>query len=221
MPLLDPAIYAPPRYYELGKPIFRVGESLSRYTPVGRRVAGHAQDLHQGSPNSGEVHGVNPATEVCLVSSQTIPQEVLDTIAPCGLNCRKCYSHVDGPIGRHAKSLQDLLGPNFSVYAQRFSQLGLTKFNAYPQFKELLSYLAAPDCSGCRKGDGCKYPGCGVRECLVQRRIAFCYQCNEFPCKKSGFDPHLEKRWIAMNMRMKEVGPEQFLFETRDETRYK
>jgi flavin reductase (DIM6/NTAB) family NADH-FMN oxidoreductase RutF len=36
VPLLNPAVYAPPTYYSLGKPIFRVGESLSRFTPPGR-----------------------------------------------------------------------------------------------------------------------------------------------------------------------------------------
>lgn len=153
--------------------------------------------------------------------SQRFSQEVLDTIAPCGLNCRKCFAHVDGPIGRHARALRDLLGPNFAVYAQRFSSLGLTKFEAYPGFAQLLSYLAEPDCRGCRTGDGCKWPGCGVQKCLVERGIAFCCECDQFPCQQTGFDPHLTKRWTAMNLRIKEVGPERYLAETKDDPRYR
>lgn len=142
-------------------------------------------------------------------------------LAPCGLDCLKCYSHVEGPIGYHARRLQELLGPNFALYAERFSRVGLTRFDDYLQFKDVLSYLASPDCRGCRKGNGCKWPGCGVRKCLVERGIAFCYQCDEFPCRNTGFDPHLENRWVVMNVWMKEIGPERFLLETLDEPRYK
>jgi hypothetical protein len=155
------------------------------------------------------------------MKAEAIASEVLDTLAPCGLNCRKCFSYRDGPIGHHAGALQDLLGPNFAVYAQRFAQLGLTRFESYPGFADLLAYLAEPDCGGCREGQGCKWPDCGVQRCFAQRKIAFCYQCDEFPCGQTGFDPHLERRWIAMNERMREVGPEHFLVETQGESRYK
>jgi len=155
------------------------------------------------------------------MGSDAVAEEVLNTLAPCGLNCRKCFAHVDGPIGRHARALKDLLGPNFAVYARRFSGLGMPRFESYPGFADLLSYLAQPDCRGCRSGVGCKWPDCGVRRCLVERGIEFCYQCRQFPCEQSGFDPHLVKRWVAMNLRMREVGPAQYLAETRDEPRYK
>ena len=53
--------------------------------------------------------------------------EILDFLAPCGLNCRKCFAYTKGEIAFHSKKLQELLG-NFDVYAERFS-------NFLPEFK--------------------------------------------------------------------------------------
>ena len=40
-------------------------------------------------------------------------------------------------------------------------------------------------CSGCA-GDGflTKHPKCGVLTCSQRKEIEYCYQCDEFPCKK-------------------------------------
>ncbi len=143
--------------------------------------------------------------------------EILDFLAPCGLNCRKCLGHTEGDIGFHSKKLQELLG-NFDVYAERFSAF-LPEFKDYPSFKKMLSYFAAPDCIGCRQGM-CKYPNCGVADCYREKGVDFCFQCDEFPCEKTNFDPHLEKRWRQMNTRMKEIGVEAYYEETKDLCRY-
>lgn len=144
--------------------------------------------------------------------------DILHDLAPCGLSCRKCFANVNGDIARHAKDLQKLLG-DFDIYAERFSKF-LPEFENYPAFKQLLSYLAQPDCEGCRKGT-CKYPNCGVVCCHNEKGVDFCFQCNEFPCDKTNFDPHLLKRWIFMNSRMKENTVETYYEETKDESRYK
>lgn len=43
----------------------------------------------------------------------------------------------------------------------------------------------ASKCPGC-SGEGflTKHPTCGVLSCTQRRGIEYCYQCNEFPCKK-------------------------------------
>ena len=142
---------------------------------------------------------------------------ILHSLAPCGLNCQKCLNHTEGEIAHHSIELQKLLG-NFDVYAERFSNFHPVYGN-YPSFKKLLSYLAEPDCRGCRQGI-CKYPDCGVAECYGKKGVDFCFQCDEFPCGKTNFDPHLKARWIKMNNRMKEIGVESYYEETKDICRY-
>jgi len=145
-------------------------------------------------------------------------EEILNDLAPCGLSCRKCFANTKGEIGRRSNELQKLLG-NFDVYAERFSAF-LPEFKNYPEFKEMLGYLAQGDCKGCREG-ACKLPDCGVHACYREKGIDFCFQCHEFPCERTNFDPHLQERWIQMNNRMKEIGVEGYYEETRDQSRYR
>lgn len=144
-------------------------------------------------------------------------REILDDLAPCGLSCRKCFACSKGEIGGHSKALKRLLG-NFDVYAERFSAF-LPEFRDYPSFKRMLFYFSEPDCDGCRQGT-CKYPNCGVVQCYPQKKVDFCFQCDEFPCEKTNFDPHLKQRWIRMNQRMREIGVEAYYEETKDLYRY-
>jgi len=143
--------------------------------------------------------------------------ELLKFLAPCGLNCGKCMAYADGDIKKHSEELKRLLG-SFDSYAERFSNF-IPVFKQYPSFKELLDYFAQAACRGCRQGDG-KYPGCGVAQCYKDKNVDFCFQCNEFPCDKSHFDPNLKERWIKMNNRMKETGVEAYFEETKDLPRY-
>ena len=144
-------------------------------------------------------------------------EDLLDDLAPCGLSCRKCFANSQGDIVLLSAQLRDKLG-SFDVYAERFSAF-LPAFKDYPAFMELLSYLAQGHCVGCRKGT-CLYPNCGVSTCYQQKGVDFCFQCDEFPCDRTNFDPHLERRWRQMNERMKEVGVEAYYEETRDLSRY-
>ena len=144
-------------------------------------------------------------------------QKILSSLAPCGLNCRKCFAFSEGDISFHSKELQKLLG-NFDIYAERFSAF-LPEFKDYPSFKRLLAYFASTDCTGCRRGT-CKYPNCGVIDCYKVKGVDFCFQCDDFPCDKTNFDPHLEKRWIRINTRMGEIGVEAYYEETKDICRY-
>ncbi len=143
--------------------------------------------------------------------------DIKKTLAPCGLNCAKCQAYAEGDIRHHATELKRLLG-SFDTYAERFSRF-LPVFKNYPAFKELLAQFSRANCNGCRQGD-CKYPNCGVAKCYKDKGVDFCFQCSEFPCEKSNFDPNLYERWIKMNNRMKELGVEAYYEETRDQPRY-
>jgi hypothetical protein len=145
-------------------------------------------------------------------------QEILNILAPCGLNCRKCMANAQGDIKRHSSELQKLLG-SFDNYARRFSSF-LPVFENYPQFKELLEFFTRADCTGCRNGE-CKYPNCGVMKCFKDKGVDFCFQCNEFPCEMTNFDPDLKRRWIEMNTRMRQIGIEAYYEETKDVCRYR
>ena len=45
-------------------------------------------------------------------------ERIKEAIAPCGLNCEKCFAHVDGDIRRYSRKLKKRLG-NFEAYARR------------------------------------------------------------------------------------------------------
>ncbi|UCD52643.1 MAG: DUF3795 domain-containing protein [Phycisphaerales bacterium] len=144
--------------------------------------------------------------------------DILRELAPCGLNCRKCLAFREGDIRKTSRELQRLLG-SFDGYAERFSGF-LPVFGNYPAFKELLAHFTQGHCAGCRSGQ-CRYPNCGVMPCYKDKGVDFCFQCDDFPCEKSNFDPNLKRRWIEMGSRMKEIGIEAYYEETKDEPRYK
>ena len=144
-------------------------------------------------------------------------KEILNIIAPCGLNCYKCFANHNGEIRKTSLNLLNLLG-SFDVYAERFSVF-LPIFKNYPSFKELLLYFTKENCKGCREGI-CIYPDCRVKDCIKEKKVDFCFQCDEFPCEKTNFDAHLKRRWIQMNNRMKEIGVESYYEETKDIPRY-
>jgi len=147
-------------------------------------------------------------------------KDILTHLAPCGLDCSKCLAFSEGEIKSLSTRLKHLLG-DFDRYAERFSNF-LPVFSNYSAFKALLSFLAQGDCLGCRRGN-CRYPNCGVAQCqrIKTKEVDFCFQCGEFPCEKSNFDPDLEQRWIQMNRRMKEIGVEAYFEETKDLPRYR
>jgi len=143
--------------------------------------------------------------------------DIVKIIAPCGLNCAKCQAYADGDIKLHAAELKRLLG-SFDTYAERFSGF-IPVFKSYPHFKELLNQFSKASCRGCRQGD-CKHPDCGVAPCHKQKGLDFCFQCDEFPCKKTNFEPNLHQRWLKMNQRLKEIGVKEYYEETKDQPRY-
>ncbi len=75
-------------------------------------------------------------------------QQIKAAIAPCGLNCEKCFAHVDGDIRELSLKLKEKLG-NFDMYAKRFETLlDNPIFKKYPDFKEMLDYFSSENCKG-------------------------------------------------------------------------
>lgn len=145
---------------------------------------------------------------------------VKERLGPCGLHCGKCFAFAKGDIADLSKNLKKALG-NFDVYAKRFVEmLQEPVFSKYPCFSEFLEYLGTVSCQGCRK-ENCKlFKTCNVRPCSAEKNVDFCFQCSSFPCNNTGFDKHLYKRYVDINMRMKEVGAEKYYDEIKDIPRY-
>lgn len=147
-------------------------------------------------------------------------EEMLSRVAPCGLHCGKCLAYTDGDIRKAAIKMKADLG-NFEPYADRFALLLDPIFEKYRDFKLVLDYLAEASCNGCRK-EKCKvYKACKVRDCALEdKKVEFCFECDEFPCDHSGFDSNLEKRSVNINKRIKEIGLEAYYKEIKDKSKY-
>lgn len=146
--------------------------------------------------------------------------EILNSISPCGLSCEKCFAHEAGDIRRYSLKLKEKLG-NFDIYANRFIDLlDEPIFEKYPDFKKMLDYFASENCKGCRK-ESCKlFKNCGVRACHQEKKVDYCFQCDDFPCTNTNFDEHLKKRWLKLNEKIRKTGIESFYAETKDQPRY-
>jgi hypothetical protein len=147
-------------------------------------------------------------------------EQIKGSLGPCGLCCETCFAHVDGDIRRYSLKLKEKLG-NFDAYAQRFETLlGNPVFKKYPDFKEMLDYLAAENCRGCRN-EQCKlFTDCGVRPCHQEKGVDFCYQCDEFPCNRTNYDDRLYKIWVLINEKIRKKGLESYYEETKARPRY-
>lgn len=145
---------------------------------------------------------------------------IKNKLAPCGLDCSKCYAFVGGDIKNLSNQLKIALG-DFDIYAQRFAELiNGDIFRKYADFKTLLTHFASADCNGCRN-EKCKiFRDCKVRDCIEEKFVDFCFQCSDFPCENTGFDEHLQKRSIEINRKMKEIGVEKYYDEVKEKPRY-
>ncbi len=146
--------------------------------------------------------------------------QILDCLGPCGINCENCFAHTEGDIRKYSRLLKEKLG-NFDIYAKRFRTLiDDPVFDKYPDFKQMLDYFASENCKGCRK-ENCKlFKNCGVRNCHTEKKIDYCFQCDEFPCDRTNFDEHLYNRWVKLNERIRETGVEAYYKRTKTKPRY-
>lgn len=139
-------------------------------------------------------------------------------LGPCGLNCINCIAFEGGRIQEKAENLKELLGENFSRYATLFAEIEPV-FDNYHCFSELLDHLSEGRCTGCRNGEPL-FNNCQVKDCVAEKGVDFCFQCDQFPCEIHGFPEGLKKIWERNNRMMKELGLEGFYKATKDEPRY-
>ncbi|KKB50742.1 hypothetical protein HMPREF1212_01466 [Parabacteroides sp. HGS0025] len=141
-------------------------------------------------------------------------------IAPCGLHCGGCFAFNGGNIQKHSTELIKSLG-NFDVYAQRFvTMLDEPVFENYQSFKMMLHYFSETKCNGCREQACALFKSCHVRDCFREKGVDFCFQCTSFPCEQTGFDEHLQKRFISINEKIRKIGIENYYEEIKDVPRY-
>lgn len=146
--------------------------------------------------------------------------DLIDKFGPCGLSCDKCFAYDRGLIKHHAEQLKSKLG-DFDNYAKRFvTLLEEPIFRKYPDFKELLNLFSKGSCQGCRNQDCHLFNDCRVKQCYKDKKVDYCFQCDDFPCNNTGFDENLKQRWLKINNKIKEIGLENYYSEIKDNPRY-
>ncbi|HNX29678.1 MAG TPA: DUF3795 domain-containing protein [Syntrophomonadaceae bacterium] len=143
--------------------------------------------------------------------------EAVVRLAPCGLDCSRCADYAGGEIQKLSTRLGELLNGYLRVAKVKESIKPV--FKGYPQFEEVLKLFSQAACSGCR-GDNVLCPiECVAGICTREKGLDFCFQCEEFPCSKK-IDTQIKERWLRLNLRMKELGVEEFYEEQRKLPRY-
>jgi hypothetical protein len=144
-------------------------------------------------------------------------EEILDRLAPCGLDCSRCVMRVGGVIQETAEELVEAL-EGFENMAARVAER-VPALAGYKQFHEVLHLMAGASCVGCRAG-GSTFPFCAARTCFRGQEVDYCFQCAEYPCGRNQFPENFEQRWRQINERMREVGVEQYYQESLLKPRY-
>ena len=129
-------------------------------------------------------------------------EQILLRLAPCGLDCSRCALFYDGEVKKLGIRLAELLD-GYEDNASRLSTW-IPQLGNYAAFKEVLNLLQKGECRGCRRGE-CVFP-CNIKDCLKEKGMDFCFQCNEYPCNH----PPMARRWRRYNDAMKQIGVEKF-----------
>lgn len=143
--------------------------------------------------------------------------DIVERLAPCGLDCSRCAYCEHGAVKRLAMELAETLN-GFEVFASKATDR-IPCLAGYPQFAEILDLLAGAPCTGCRSGSS-GLPFCAARICHKENKVDFCFQCAEYPCKRNQFPSNFLRRWRAINDRMRDVGVEQYYRESLSRPRY-
>ncbi|MBN1425155.1 DUF3795 domain-containing protein [Candidatus Fermentibacteria bacterium] len=146
-----------------------------------------------------------------------IYDDILDHLAPCGLDCTRCVAFAGGAVRRLAAELDGALAGYESVAARMAGFVPV--LTHYPEFESVLQFLKSGSCTGCRAG-GSSVPFCSARTCFRDKGVDFCFQCDEFPCDRNEYPDSLGERWRAYGKRMGEIGPEAFYREQCARPRY-
>ncbi|ATW25089.1 DUF3795 domain-containing protein [Candidatus Formimonas warabiya] len=143
--------------------------------------------------------------------------EIVNKIAACGLDCSRCADYENGEIKKLSRRLQGLL--------KGYERLALIKaktnpaFEGFKDFQELLNIFAGASCGGC-SSQNVKCPiDCHAKTCHKEKKVDFCFQCDEYPCERQ-FEGKMRERWMERNNRMREIGVERYYEEQSKMPRY-
>jgi Protein of unknown function (DUF3795) len=144
-------------------------------------------------------------------------EEILERLAPCGLDCERCVRYEKGRIKRSATELAGSL-EGFENMASKLIERAPV-LEDYAAFAKVLGFFTEAGCTGCRAG-GCPLPFCAARVCYQEKGVDYCFQCDEYPCGRNSYPEEFGSRWRDKNDRMREVGVEQFYRESLGSPRY-
>jgi len=108
--------------------------------------------------------------------------DILKHLAPCGLDCARCAGYENGEIKQLSLRLIKLLS-GYGRLAKIRANTDPT-FAGYPQFKEILFLLSQGSCDGCRSDNSRCPMTCEAKTCHKEKKVDFCFQCDEYPCVK-------------------------------------
>lgn len=152
------------------------------------------------------------------MSDETLYEEILRRLAPCGLDCYRCAMCGHGVIKRTAAELAAAL-EGYEDIAPRVAAREPV-LEHYRRFADVLALFSRASCIGCRAG-GSTFPMCAARTCFREQGVDFCFQCGEYPCERNQYPEMFQARWRANNDRMREVGVERYYQESLLEPRYR
>lgn len=145
--------------------------------------------------------------------------DVVEKVAPCGLDCSRCVSCSSGRPREAALSLARAVqgfAKRAPVFAERTPAL-----RGWAEFEAVLAALSEGSCSGCRGGAATACNGaCRVKDCVKERCVDFCFQCPDYPCQMHGLFPGLEARWRENQDAMRASGAEAWYDATLARPRY-
>ena len=154
-------------------------------------------------------------------------EELLHAVAPCSLMCHTCPALCDGAVCQTAEKLlryfdgyYDFLDARVPPDNQEYRQM------VKGHLARLEKYTVRP-CPGCREnpeGHGC-IEGCTVLSCVRETGREFCAECPDFPCQKTEaffgkLDPIILNDWKRGTERIREIGPEAYYLEKKDQSHY-
>lgn len=142
---------------------------------------------------------------------------MLEHLSPCGLDCGRCADFANSQIRSLSQQLLQLLAGYERVAQMKSDNNSL--FNNYNHFKDILSSFAEGPCGGCRSNNVRCPIVCEAKTCHREKKVDFCFQCEEYPCERQ-FTGAMRERWIQRNNRLKEVGAIEFYREQKKIPRY-
>lgn len=143
---------------------------------------------------------------------------LLNNIAPCGCLCYSCTGCAHGIIVQSSKTLLHYLD-GYSSFLEKQDHKDKPLVDTCIR---VLSYWSKLNCPGCRNdvSNQCTLENCFVRDCIKEKQLDFCADCENFPCDKAHESKAFMNTWLNASTRIREVGAEQFFSEEKEQSHF-